>query len=45
MYACNEVNGIPSAANQDLDAQLHAWGFDGYRCTDGGQVQPSSLCV
>eukprot|EP00054_Salpingoeca_dolichothecata_P028898 m.223296 g.223296 ORF g.223296 m.223296 type:complete len:643 (-) comp26343_c2_seq2:91-2019(-) len=38
MYAVNEVNGIPSAGNQMLFEKLASWGFDGYRCSDGGQV-------
>jgi hypothetical protein len=33
MYAANELNGVPCAASTFLDAQLHGWGFDGYRCT------------
>lgn len=38
MYAANEVNGVPGCGSADLDAVLHSWGFDGYRCTDGGQI-------
>lgn len=38
MYAANELNGVPCAGSTLLDGALHSWGFDGYRCTDGGQI-------
>ena len=38
MYAANELNGVPCAASTYLDGLLTTWGFDGYRCTDGGQI-------
>lgn len=38
MYACNEINGVPAVASADLASRLHAWGFDGYRTTDGDGV-------
>jgi xylan 1,4-beta-xylosidase len=38
MYAANEFNGVPCAGSAALDAVLHSWNFDGYRCTDGGQI-------
>lgn len=38
MYAANELNGVPCAGYAVLDELLHDWGFDGYRCTDGGQI-------
>lgn len=38
MYAANSVNGVPACGDAALDALLHSWGFDGYRATDGGQI-------
>ena len=43
MYACNEVNGVPPAGSVFLRNALDSMGFDGYRCSDGGQV--GSMCV
>jgi len=39
MYAANEFNGIPGCLSDYLRVALEGWGFDGYRCTDGGQIQ------
>ena len=33
-----EINGVPGCADGLLRDALAAWGFAGYRCTDGGQV-------
>ena len=38
MYAANEYNGIPGCLSSYLRQALEGWGFDGYRCTDGGQI-------
>lgn len=38
MYAANEFNGVPGCLSDYLRSVLAEWGFDGYRCTDGGQI-------
>jgi len=38
MYAANEFNGVPGCLSSYLLSVLESWGFDGYRCTDGGQI-------
>lgn len=37
-YAVPEINGVPGCADDMLRDALASWGFEGYRCTDGGQV-------
>lgn len=39
MYAANEYNGVPGCLSSYLRGALEGWGFDGYRCTDGGQIE------
>jgi beta-D-xylosidase 4 len=45
MWACDKVNGVPPPASTDLRDRLRAWGFNGYRTTDGngicGMAQPN----
>ncbi len=38
MCSYNEVNGVPSCANQPLLDQAKAWGFQGYITSDCGAV-------
>jgi len=38
MYAVNDFNGVPGCLSSYLRGVLESWGFDGYRCTDGGQI-------